>query len=402
MKGILPIILLELLFLCMPAFAWGDSWSNSSTYQIQAPINLASLAPPDLVKGEQNAPVNNRGAVIKGNSIGKMVLNNCDDTFSDNNIKVLDIGSGVRGSGSPISVCSQGCDYSSLQEALDNSIPGGIIEVHAGDYSEDLSLTKPIRFNSIGGPVNYNGAIETNGYTATFNGSGYYNHFTSIVCKNIGQISKQNEDKAIQKKEALPLPSEIEKNYMEPIASQTIGNVLYSDDFSSNFNWRNSWANQVNKDGRLRITINKIQYYSSRSPTIRAFKDCIIETEAAIDDNTQDCAIGLMFRHVGNNFYRFKLSGNGEFGFDLCANGKWGQLVPWTKSAAINAGNSPNLIRVQCQGNRFTFFVNGVNLGEYIDETFPNSGKVGLFADSASSRAVQASFDNLTIMAQTA
>lgn len=178
--------------------------------------------------------------------------------------------------------------------------------------------------------------------------------------------------------------------------------LLYSDDFSSYLNWRDKWAIHVNKDGRHYITISKREYWSLRNPTIKAFKDCIIEAEAALEDDSQDSAFGLQFRHTKNNFYRFKISGKGEFGFDLQKNGKWAVLVPWTKSAAINTGKASNLIRVQCRGNRFTFYVNGVNLGEYIDDTFPDSGKVGVFADSASSNGVQVSFDNLKIWAVTA
>ncbi|TFH54305.1 MAG: tetratricopeptide repeat protein [Methanothrix sp.] len=182
----------------------------------------------------------------------------------------------------------------------------------------------------------------------------------------------------------------------------SITDLLYADDFSSNLNWRDSWASQVNKDGRLCITITKRQYDSLRNPTIKAFKDCIIEANATLEHDSQDSAFGLLFRHAGNNFYRFKISGKGEFGFDLLANRRWAVLVPWTKSAAINTGKASNQIRAECRGNRFTFFVNGVNLGEYLDDTFPNSGKVGLFADSASSAGTQVSFDNLKIWALTA
>lgn len=178
--------------------------------------------------------------------------------------------------------------------------------------------------------------------------------------------------------------------------------LLYSDDFSGNFNWRDKWATQVNKNGRLYITVNKKQMWSVRNPSIKAFKDCIIEAEATLEDDTQENAFGLQFRHAGNKFYRFKISGKGEFGFDLCSNGKWAELVPWTKSEAINAGKASNLIRALCRGNRFTFYVNGINLGEYIDDTFPDSGKVGLFADSTTSNGVQVSFDNLKIWAVTA
>ncbi len=178
--------------------------------------------------------------------------------------------------------------------------------------------------------------------------------------------------------------------------------LLYSDDFSGSFNWKDKWATHVNKDGRLYITINKRQYASMRDPTIKAFKDCIIEAEATLEDGSLDNAFGLLFRNAGSKFYRFKISGKGEFGFDLYLNGKWVDLVPWTKSEAINTGKASNLIRAQCRGNRFTFYVNGVNLGEYIDDTFPDSGKAGLFADSTTSNGVKVSFDNLKIWAVTA
>ncbi len=50
---------------------------------------------------------------------------------------------------SPLVVCPSGCDFSSIQDAINVSNPGGIIEVQSGSYKENLHLDKSLTFRGV-------------------------------------------------------------------------------------------------------------------------------------------------------------------------------------------------------------------------------------------------------------
>lgn len=57
---------------------------------------------------------------------------------------------GVRGK---LTVCPDGCDYTSIQEAVDSAVPGSTIDVKAGTYRENVNVTKPLKLFGVGMPV---------------------------------------------------------------------------------------------------------------------------------------------------------------------------------------------------------------------------------------------------------
>lgn len=57
---------------------------------------------------------------------------------------------GVRGK---LTVCQDGCGYSSIQDAIDSAVPGSTIEVKEGTYRENVNVTKPLKLFGIGMPV---------------------------------------------------------------------------------------------------------------------------------------------------------------------------------------------------------------------------------------------------------
>jgi hypothetical protein len=329
------------------------------------------------------------GNVIRGNTMTSSTLQNCDDTFSDNKVKMLNIGSGVSGSGTPVSVCSHGCDCSGLQAAINKVVSGGIIEVHAGTYSEDFSLTKPLKFKSIGGPVNYEGVIETNNYVATFDGNGYYNHFASIVCK-ISGITAKHSDLSNQ-------PSQEHETI-------SIQKLLYSDDFSDiNSGWPKKpsdpkVSNLGYKNGEYFITVFQKNKATSAWLT-SSFGDFVIEVETTQKGGPDDNDYGIILRRIDkDNYYRFKISGTGYYGFDKWQDGEWTDIIPWTRSTAINNGMATNLMKAECNGDKFTFYANGDKLGDCSDHSFA-SGNIGLIAGTHDEGGVKISFDNLKVWA---
>lgn len=71
---------------------------------------------------------------------------------------------------STLTVCSSGCDYTSIQTAVYGAHPNDTIEVHSGTYNESVVLTKDnLAFDGIdtgGGKPIVNGDLYSNGFTA--------------------------------------------------------------------------------------------------------------------------------------------------------------------------------------------------------------------------------------------
>lgn len=73
-----------------------------------------------------------------------------------------------------VTVCPDGCNYTSIQAAINNALPRSVIEVQSGTYYENLSIYKPLHFKSVGGRVNYLGTIRQYGYPVTFSKGNYF------------------------------------------------------------------------------------------------------------------------------------------------------------------------------------------------------------------------------------
>jgi len=191
-------------------------------------------------------------------------------------------------------------------------------------------------------------------------------------------------------------PAKQETNYVRE--NDSSAEILYSADLSNSDIWRDLASYQINENGRRHITVSRSNSYSCHCPTKKPFSDFVLEVEATVEGGSKDNAYGVVLRQqpFGNEFYRFKISADGYFGFDLRRFGIWKDIVPWTKSDAINTGKASNQIRVECQGSKFSYEVNGVKLGECTDRTLI-SGMAGFIAESLSQGGVQVAFGNFTI-----
>jgi len=78
------------------------------------------------------------------------------------------------------------------------------------------------------------------------------------------------------------------------------------------------------------------------------------------------------------NAYVLETGDLGEYGVWRREGTHWVDLVPWTRSAAVRSGGSPNDLLVRAVGDQLTFSVNGSVLAVVTDDTFAEGG-VGLF-----------------------
>ena len=180
------------------------------------------------------------------------------------------------------------------------------------------------------------------------------------------------------------------------------GELLYSDDFSdpeSGWDIREADdASTVYQNGAYHITVNDIDWVAWGNP-YAYFTDFVLEVEATQVSGTDDNDVGVLLRYVDvDNFYRFEISGDGYYSFDLMEDDEWTTLIDWTDTPAIRQGNSTNTITVVCDGDLFTFYVNGEYLDECRDGTFAE-GDIGLLAGTIEEAPVHIAFDNVRVYA---
>jgi hypothetical protein len=128
------------------------------------------------------------------------------------------------------------------------------------------------------------------------------------------------------------------------------------------------------------------------------YNNTILEVEATQESGPNDNVYGVVFRKVDwSNFYQFIISGDGYYQFAKYKGGKWDFVSPWKKSNAIHTGNATNLIKVICNGDKFSFYVNDIKVDDYKDGSF-GSGMIGFTAGTEYAEGpVTIGFDNLKI-----
>jgi len=179
------------------------------------------------------------------------------------------------------------------------------------------------------------------------------------------------------------------------------GQLLYEENFStskgslwaasSDDNWTYYFDN-----GRYNMIVHLMNSWKSYAIG-NNYSDFIMDVQARQEGGTSDNVYGAIIRKIDwNNYYNFLISGDGYYQIAKMMNGKWSQ-ANWKRSDAINMGNATNLIRIICNSDAFSFYVNNVLLEEYKDNSF-SSGNIGL--TTGTNYAIgpaKVSFDDLSI-----
>ena len=129
----------------------------------------------------------------------------------------------------------------------------------------------------------------------------------------------------------------------------------------------------------------------------REWDDMTMIAEARRVAGPDDNAYGLIVRYVDRgNFYFFAVASDGHYAVLMLRNDEWCDLASWAPSDVVRLGESTNLLRVECRGPYFRFYVNDQLLADIEDDTF-HSGTVGLGASSYDEGGVEVRFDNLLV-----
>lgn len=155
---------------------------------------------------------------------------------------------------------------------------------------------------------------------------------------------------------------------------QTEGDLIYSEDFSDpvtgwDLDSDEQFARDI-EDERLILTPLSDSVISWSRPG-EDFRDFVVEVTASMDQGT---SAGLIMRYLDDdNFYLFELSSEGDYLFYKQSDGEWIDLVERTGSDAIQLDSAPNVVKAICQGETFTFFVNGQRLLSYRDKAYDHT-----------------------------
>lgn len=181
------------------------------------------------------------------------------------------------------------------------------------------------------------------------------------------------------------------------------GGLIFSDDFSDQVS---GWSRASNnpdlssmgyEKGKYHILQKKSGQAWSYPPGSPVLTDFAIEAEVIQEDGPDDNQYGLVLRRdSGGNYYCFQISGTGTYRFDKFLDGKWVEIIPATWSGAINTGNTKNVLGAKCNGEDFTFYLNGEEIDDARDSSIP-SGRVGLVVGALKEPNVHISFDELMV-----
>jgi hypothetical protein len=154
--------------------------------------------------------------------------------------------------------------------------------------------------------------------------------------------------------------------------------------------------------GEYRLAVNVPEYVTWGDPNLQQeLIDLEVEVDARQVEGPADNNFGLLvrYRSNGERFYWFQISGDGYYAVDLLLQGEFVSLVTWEASAAINQGvGVTNHLKIVCEGDRFSFYVNDTFLTDVTDDTI-RSGSIGLAVGTFDEAGVVVHFDNLKVRA---
>lgn len=163
--------------------------------------------------------------------------------------------------------------------------------------------------------------------------------------------------------------------------------------FYENFTWKGDWYEDA-----LNYVQNGKYYmfdstYGSSSWLERSYDDFTASVGTQWIQGSAVSGYGLMVRaKTATDGYIFFINHHGQFSFGKYVNSSWKYLAPWTYSDFIR-NEGENILTAKCIANRFTLFINGMQVADVSDDTFLY-GNVGLTVLPG----VQVTFDDLSMI----
>jgi hypothetical protein len=163
--------------------------------------------------------------------------------------------------------------------------------------------------------------------------------------------------------------------------------------------WRQAFSEPFDSDVGRWLLLDEPQGYATQKSTIangvyhwetEAHQDFVSYVYPASDQasdfhatvrarrvsGTMSGEYGLVFRILGESYYRFVVSDLGLFTVEKYNLGEWTDLISSSLSTEIRPGEI-NALTVAASGDQFTFYINGTRVGEAQDRSITN-GYIGV------------------------
>jgi hypothetical protein len=186
----------------------------------------------------------------------------------------------------------------------------------------------------------------------------------------------------------------------EPVAGPAGGAVIAEFTFTDAGIWGVGETEEfaiAAADGTLNILVKRPDRYALTYAGLE-IGDFLADVNTTVSHCTADDSYGLLFRFLdASNFYYFGLGCSARFRVRHLQDGQWNELIFWTASDAVQAGEgAENRLAVRAVDDRFEFYANDRYLAAASDSSFAE-GQVGLFASASAAGGVMARFDNLQV-----
>ncbi|NTU61894.1 MAG: hypothetical protein HGB05_00480 [Chloroflexi bacterium] len=180
--------------------------------------------------------------------------------------------------------------------------------------------------------------------------------------------------------------------------------VLYADDFSDpNSGWdvrSTDNGSSGYRAGRyfIRIESPKYQLWSTTGQDLKG--DVVVDVVAAVAGGPEENEMGVLCRYQDKqNFVYGSVGSDGFYAIVEVANNDSTILTgegKFQQSAAIPRGSETYIIRLACEGDRYTLFVNGEQIDSASSSAF-SGGDVGLLAGAFDQGGVEVLFDDFSV-----
>lgn len=180
------------------------------------------------------------------------------------------------------------------------------------------------------------------------------------------------------------------------------GSVLYEDDFSNTASGWNRVQNHggiMDYDGsgyRMLVTARGANVWSTSH---RDFRDVRVEVDTGKLGGPDANRMGLVCRVDGESHYFFVIGSDGYYGLGIFTAGKAALLgqSSMESSAAIVRGTAVNHLRLDCNRDALSGYVNGVKVAQVQDRTLTH-GEAGVLAGTFEEPGADIVFDNFIVL----
>ncbi len=180
---------------------------------------------------------------------------------------------------------------------------------------------------------------------------------------------------------------------------------LFFDDFSiaGAFKWKMDRSQNAASNiaaGKFTYVINDNRYFHKVIAPVLLPQNYIIEAEASLKTPV-NASYGFLFDEAGQSYFTFIITPAKQqlyVGRRDMADEKWYPFLEHPISEAIAIGAAKNRLRVHCQGNLMTFYINDYYIAEFSVPRRDGPYQAGLAAE-ASQLPAHVLFDNFKVVA---